>query len=299
MTELDPLSETTIAPTDAYAANRANWDDRATVHAASRAYDLDGLVADPSRISSVIAEDVELLRPHLPAGAADSDRPLAGLDVCHLQCHIGTDTLSLARLGGHLTGVDLSPQSLAIARDVAARAGMDIRYVEAEVTAAAPAVAATFDHVHTSIGTICWLQDLTGWARTVADLLRPGGTFFFRDQHPILATLDDTVSDAVVPGYRYFAMPPGHAWTYADGITYTDGDTSQICARRNYEWPHPVAEILQALLDAGLELVAIGEHDRLPWQALPLMVAEDGAFVLPSPWRDRVPLALSLVARKR
>src|SRR5699024_8166831 len=57
MTDLDPLSETTIAPTDAYAAKRANWDDRATVHAASRAYDLDGLVADPSRISSVIAED--------------------------------------------------------------------------------------------------------------------------------------------------------------------------------------------------------------------------------------------------
>src|SRR5699024_2001061 len=103
MTDLDPLTETAIVPSDAYAANRANWDDRATVHATSRAYDLDGLVADPARISSVIAEDLELLRPHLPAGAADSDRPLAGLDVCHLQCHIGTDTLSLARLGGHLT----------------------------------------------------------------------------------------------------------------------------------------------------------------------------------------------------
>ena len=298
MTELDPLTEATISPADAYAANRANWDDRARVHAASRAYDLDGLVSDPSRISPVIAEDLELLRPHRPT-AADPDLPLAGLDVCHLQCHIGTDTLSLARLGGHLTGVDLSPQSLAIARDVAARAGVDIRYVEAEVTAAAPVVGATFDHVHTSIGTICWVQDLSAWARTVADLLRPGGTFFFRDQHPILASLDDTVSNAVVPGYRYFAMPPGQAWTYADGITYTDGDTAQIRARRNYEWPHPLAEILQALLGAGLELVALGEHDRLPWQALPMMVAEDGAYVLPSPWRERVPLALSLVARKR
>src|SRR5699024_1961009 len=295
----DPLAQTAISPTDAYAANRANWDDRATVHAASRAYDLDGLVADPSRISSVVAEDLELLRPHLPAGAATSDRPLAGLDVCHLQCHLGTDTLSLARLGGRLTGVDLSPQSLAIARDVAARAGVDIRYVEAEVTAAAPAVGATFDHVHTSIGTICWLQDLTAWARTVADLLRPGGTFFFRDQHPILASLDDTVSDAVVPGYRYSAMPPGQGWAYAEGVTYADGDSAQIRARRNYEWPHPLAEILQALLGAGLELVALGEHDRLPWQALPMMVAEDGAYVLPSPWRERVPLALSLVARKR
>lgn len=300
MTELDPLTETTIAVPDAYTANRANWDDRARVHAASRAYDLDGLVADPTRISSVVREDLELLRPHLPAGPdRDAERPLAGLDVCHLQCHIGTDTLSLARLGGRLTGVDLSPQSLAVARDVAARAGADIRYVEAEVTTAAPVVGATFDHVHTSIGTICWLQDLTAWAGTVAELLRPGGTFFFRDQHPILASLDDTVSDAVVPGYRYFAMPPGQAWTYAGGVTYTDGDASQIRARRNYEWPHPLSEILQALLGAGLELVAVGEHDRLPWQALPVMVEEDGAYVLPSPWREQVPVALSLVARKR
>lgn len=297
MTDLDPLTETDVDTGTAYAANRANWDDRAQVHAASREYDLDGLIADPARISTVIAEDLSILAPHLHP--SEADRPLAGLDVCHLQCHIGTDTLSLARAGGHLTGVDQSSASLAIARDVAARAGVDIRYVESEVTVAAPAVGTTFDHVHTSIGTITWLQDLFAWARTVAALLRPGGTFFFRDGHPALATFDDTVSDAVVLGYRYFPLPPGRAWTSADGITYTDGDHSQITATRTYEWPHPVSEILQALLDAGLELVAVGEHDRLNWRALPLMVEEDGGFVLPQPWRAQVPLALSVVARKR
>lgn len=297
MTELDPLTETDVDTGAAYAANRANWDDRAQVHAASQEYDVDGLIADPVRISAVIAEDLSILAPHLRP--SEADQPLAGLDVCHLQCHIGTDTLSLARSGGRLTGVDQSSASLAIARDVAARAGTDIRYVESEVTVAAPAVGTTFDHVHTSIGTITWLQDLSAWARTVAALLRPGGTFFFRDGHPALATFDDTVSDAVVLGYRYFALPMGRAWTSADGITYTDGDHSQITATRTYEWPHPVSEILQALLDAGLELVAVGEHDRLNWRALPVMVAEDGAFVLPEPWRQQVPLALSVVARKR
>ncbi|HIZ35318.1 MAG TPA: class I SAM-dependent methyltransferase [Candidatus Ruania gallistercoris] len=297
MTDLDPLTETDVDTSAAYAANRSNWDDRAKVHAASREYDVDALIADPERISTVIAEDLAILTPHLRP--SEVDRPLAGLDVCHLQCHIGTDTLSLARAGGRLTGVDLSPASLAIARDIATRADVDIRYVESEVTVAAPEVGATFDHVHTSIGTITWVQDLSAWARTVAALLRPGGTFFFRDGHPALATFDDTVSDAVVLGYRYFALPPGRAWTSADGITYTDGDHSQITATRNYEWPHPVSEILQALLDAGLELVAVGEHDRLNWPALPLMAEENGAFVLPEPWRQQVPLALSVVARKR
>ena len=297
MPDLDPLAETEVDTAAAYTANRANWDDRAQVHAASREYNLDGLIADPARLSSVIAEDLEFLAPHLRPN--DPEYPLAGLDVCHLQCHIGTDTLSLARAGGRLTGVDLSPASLAVAREVAARAGVDIRYVESEVTVAAPAVGATFDHVHTSIGTITWLQDLSAWARTVAALLRPGGTFFFRDGHPALATFDDTASDAVVLGYRYFALPPGQAWTSADGSTYTDGDHSQIAAKRTYEWPHPVSEILQALLDAGLELVAVGEHDRLNWPGLPVMVEEDGAFVLPQPWRAQVPLALSVVARKR
>lgn len=296
MTDLDPLTETGVDTSAAYTANRANWDDRATVHAASREYDLDGLIADPARISSVIAEDLAILTPHLHPN--DPNRPLAGLDVCHLQCHIGTDTLSMARAGGRMTGVDLSPASLAIARDVARRAGVQIVYVESEVTVAAPAVGATFNHVHTSIGTITWLRDLSAWARTVAALLRPGGTFFFRDGHPALATFDDTARDAVVLGYRYFALPPGQAWTSADGLTYTDGDHSQIAAKRTYEWPHPVSEILQALLDAGLELVAVAEHDRLNWPALPVMVEENGAFVLPEPWRQQVPLALSVVARK-
>ncbi|UFU06945.1 class I SAM-dependent methyltransferase [Ruania halotolerans] len=298
----DPIVETTTSTVEAYAANRANWDDRATVHVGSAAYDVDGFVADPGRISSVIHADMAILAPHLEGERASAERPLRGLNVCHLQCHIGTDTLSMARLGGRVTGVDLSPGSLAIARDLATRCAIDARWVESEVTEAASAVGETFDHVHTSIGTICWVQDLDAWARAIAALLRPGGTFFFRDQHPALAAMDDMVTDDVRLGNRYWPLPPGRAFTYSGGITYTDGDHSTITATRNYEWPHPVSQILQALLDAGLSLVAVGEHESLPWQALPVMVPGEGSdadgYVLPAPWREQLPVALSVVARK-
>ncbi|UFU03341.1 class I SAM-dependent methyltransferase [Ruania suaedae] len=294
----EPILETEATTAEAYAANRENWDDRAAVHAASAAYDLDGFVADPHRISSVISEEMALLAPHLGDTGTDPARLLEGLDVCHLQCHIGTDTLSMARLGARVTGVDLSPASLQVARDLAARCGLPARWVESEVTQASITVGGAFDHVHTSIGTICWVQDLQAWAQTIAALLRPGGTFFFRDQHPMLASMDDLVPDDVRLGHRYWSLPPGRAFTYAEGTTYVDGDHTRITATRNFEWPHPVSQTLQALLDAGLHVVAVGEHETLPWQALPVMVAEADAFVLPTPWREQVPVAWSIVARK-
>ncbi|WP_238335871.1 class I SAM-dependent methyltransferase [Serinicoccus kebangsaanensis] len=299
---LEPMSRSRATPEEAYAANRDNWDGRAQVHAASATYDLDGLVSDPTRVSAVVRRDLEILAPHLPDAdrrqGSDGIPRLDGLDLCHLQCHIGTDTLGLARRGARCTGVDLSPRSLRIARDLAARAGQEIRYVEANVLDAAAAVGTQFDLVHTSIGTICWLQDLAGWGRQVAGLLRPGGTFFFRDSHPMSNLMLDTDPSVMTPAYGYFPLPPGEVFTHDDGVTYTDGDTSPITQPRNYEWSHPVSETLMALVDAGLQLVEVGEHQDLPWPQHPSMTVEGEAWVLPEPWRSQVPVALSVVARR-
>lgn len=298
---LTPMERARMTPEAGYALNRDNWDGRALVHAASSDYDLDGLVGDPTRLSTVIRDDLQILRPHLPEGLRDGGDGiprLDGLDVCHLQCHLGTDTLSLARRGGRCTGVDLSPESLRIARDVAARAGQEIRYVEANVLDAAAAVGAEVDHVHTSIGTICWVQDLATWGRQIAALLRPGGTFFFRDSHPMLNVMDDTDPGLMTPGYGYFPLPTGESFTYADGQTYTDGDAAAITQPRNAEWSHSVSEILGALIDAGLRIEHVGEHQHLPWPAHPAMTLENEGFVLPEPWRSQVPVALSIVARR-
>lgn len=278
-------------------ANRANWDDRAAVHGTSQHYDLAGMIADSERVSDVIAADLPVLTRYLPSMS------LRGLDLVHLQCHIGTDTLSLSRCGARVTGVDFSSASIQVAQQLAADAGHAIRYVESDVMQAAAAVGEQVDVVYTSVGTICWLPDLRAWAQNIAALLRPGGVFYFRDSHPMLHVLDDMGETPFTVRTRYFA--DGGTQTFENTATYTDGDHSTIQHTRNYEWPHPISETIQALLDAGLRLRFIDEGRSLDWQALPEMVpapdeshGEGATFVLPPPWDERIPLTYTLIASK-
>ena len=222
------------------------------VHAGSRTYDLAGLAADPKRLSPVVAYDQPWLGD------------LSGLDVVHLQCHIGTDTISLARLGGRVTGVDFSPSALAVARELATAAGVDVRFVESELYSAVTAVEAQFDLVYTGVGALIWLPDIAGWARVVAALLRPGGRLYVRDGHPMLHTLYDGVDDDVLRvTLPYFE---GHALRWFDEVTYTDGDP--IASPEQYEWNHGIGEIVQAVIDAGLRVTALRENRVEPnWRS--------------------------------
>src|SRR5256885_12767696 len=135
---------------DAYArTNLAMWEERAPAHAASTDYAVEQFVADPTFLSHVVRFDLPRLGD------------VAGLRGVHLQCHIGTDTISLSRLGARMTGLDFSGASLAVARDLAARAGAEIGYVEAEGYDAPEVLgSAAFDLVYTGIGALCWLPDV-------------------------------------------------------------------------------------------------------------------------------------------
>lgn len=271
-------------------ANRDLWDDRAVLH--EDLYDAHALARHPETITQVVRDDVPVLARHLPA-QPDERRPLAGLDVLHLQCHIGTDTLSLARLGARVTGVDFSPAALEVARRLADEAGLDIQWVESDALAARAAVPGDFDVVYTSIGTIVWFEDLTRWADQIAALLRPGGVFFIRDGHPSLLSLDERQATPTV-GYRYFAN--GHAQTWDDGATYAgEGTTAHT---RSYEWPHALSEIVTALLGAGLVLERFDEGKTLPWRQFEQMTLVDGSYAFDERWRDKIPCTYTFVARK-
>jgi len=269
----------------ARATNRANWDDRVPIH--EGAYAIDAL-ADPGHRSDVVREDLPALMPWLPNGS------LAGLDVCHLQCHIGTDTVSLAREGARLTGVDFSPAALTSAAGLASRLGLDVTWVETDVLDARAAVTGDFDVVYTSIGTICWLPDLDRWAAQVAGLLRPGGVFFIRDGHPALYALDED-ADELVTRYRYF--PDGTAQQWDDAGTYVGDGT--VANTRTFEWPHPLSEIVNALLGAGLRLRRLDEGRTLPWRFSSRMVETDtGSWARPEHDRDRMPTTYTIVATR-
>lgn len=248
--------------------NRANWDERAPAHAASAGYAVERLAADPALISPVVAYD----RPRLG--------DLTGLRGVHLQCHLGTDTLSLHRLGARMTGLDFSPASLAEARTLAERAGAGIDYVESELYGAPDVLdRGGYDLVYTGVGALCWLPDIARWAGVVAELLRPGGRLFIREGHPMLSTLADPRPDGLLAvEYPYFEQAEPTVWD--EGGTYVETDTV-FTATRTHEWNHGLGELVTALLAAGMRLTALVEHDTVPWNALPGMMTE----VAPNEWR--------------
>ena len=175
---------------DEYAkVNREFWDERVPAHAASPDYGVARFAQDPAFLSEVVRFD----RPRLG--------DLTGLEGVHLQCHIGTDTVSLTRLGARMTGLDISPPALAEARELAQAAGADATFVESEVYSAVDTLGAgRFDLVYTGVGALCWLPDIRRWAAVVADLLRPGGRLHIRDGHPMLWALADAREDGAARG---------------------------------------------------------------------------------------------------
>jgi SAM-dependent methyltransferase len=242
--------------TDYVTVNRANWDERAAVHAASPDYGFDRFVTDPEHLGHVVRFDVPRL------GSLD------GLDVLHLQCHIGTDTLSLARLGARtVTGLDFSEPALTEARRLAAATGTDIRYVRAEAYDALAATGGDFDLVYTGVGALCWLPDIKRWARTVRSVLRPGGRLFIREGHPVLWSLDyDRTDDLIALHTSYFEQP--EPLIIDEPGTYVRTD-HEFAATVTHEWNHGLGEIVTALLEAGMTVTEFAEHTSVPWNALP------------------------------
>lgn len=275
--------------------NRENWDQRTAVHLTSTAYRLDEYVIDPARISHTVAYD--------RADLGD----VVGLRAVHLQCHVGTDTVSLARLGARVTGVDLSPASVAAASALAARTGDDCDFVAANVYDAVTALRqaghepGSFDLVYTGGGALCWLPDIVGWARVVADLLAPGGLLHVRDFHPVTWSLADPRPDGLlVLEYPYFEVTDPQTWD--DGITYVVGaaDAPPITAR-NHQWNHGIAETITAVMAAGLELTLIREDRTSGWAFHPDAMVEvpglDHEYEF-ADRPDRVPCTFTLQARK-
>lgn len=272
--------------TDYRDLNRANWDERAPAHAASPDYNLTRFITDPRHISDVVRFDLPLLGD------------IGGLCGVHLQCHIGTDTVSLARLGATMTGVDFSPKSLEQARSLAERAGTPVEFVESDVYDAAVLLGAgRFDLVYTGIGALCWLPSITRWAQTVAALLKPGGRLFIREGHPVLWSLEyDRTDDLLVLGFPYFEQD--EPLVDDEGGTYVDTDVT-FAHNVTHEWNHGIGEVVTALLSSGMTVTGLVEHTSVPWEALPGLMrkADDGEWRL-ADRPERLPHTYTLQAVK-
>jgi SAM-dependent methyltransferase len=266
--------------------NLANWESRVPMHTGPDGYDLAGF-DDPSHLSAVVRYDLPRL------GRLD------GLDVVHLQCHIGTDTVSLGRLGAKsVSGLDFSPAAVEAARALAVRAGADVTFVEADVHDAVDALGASCaDVVYTGIGALCWLPDIRRWAGIVAALLRPGGRLFIREGHPVLWAMSDPRPDGLlVLEYPYFET---------GGTLFVEHDSyagsGHVASPESIVFNHGLGEIFSALLDAGLMITGFEEHRELSWnffgEAMAASPDFEDEFVLVD-GSDRMPMTYTLQAVK-
>lgn len=266
--------------------NLANWESRVPVHIGPGGYDLDSF-DHPEHITNVVRYDLPRL------GRLD------GLDVAHLQCHVGTDTVSLARLGARsVVGLDFSPSALKAARGLAERSGNAVTFVDGDAYDAVELLGSErFDVVYTGIGALCWLPDIRRWAKVVAGLLRPNGRLFMREGHPMLWSLSDPRPDGLlVVEYPYFEQ---EGTLFVDKSTYA-GD-GVLASPTSVAFNHGLGEIFIALRAAGMQVTHLEEHREVPWNPLgeAMIAAPDypGEFVLASK-RDRLPLTYTLKATK-
>lgn len=263
------------------ATNLARWEELALLHPHTATYDVAGFRAGRNAL-----KPIELAELH----------DVAGRSLLHLMCHFGLDSLSWARMGAHVTGIDWSANAVAAARALAAETGIGARFVQSNVYDLPANLTGTFEIVFTSYGVLGWLPDLRRWAEVIAHFLAPGGRFYIAEAHPTAWLFDDadSATDLRV-AYPYF--------TSAEPIR-TEGEGSYadrqapVRNRTEYGWSHGLGEIVTALIEAGLTIRFLHEHRAVPWRMFPFMhEREGGLWVLDDPRLD-VPLSFSLLATK-
>jgi SAM-dependent methyltransferase len=258
-------------------ANREHWDELVDYHVRSPLYDVAAFKAGRNTLDAVIRE-----------GVGD----VAGKTLLHLQCHFGLDTLSWARLGARVTGVDFSPRAVAAARKLAAEVGLAAAFVCSDVYDLPSHLGGDFDVVFTSYGVLPWLPDLERWAKVAARFVKPGGLFFVADTHPFLNVFDDESAELRLR-YPYFNR---EAMGYDETGSYAVPDAA-VKHTRCYEWQHSVGELLNAVVAAGLRVESYREYPFTFDRYCPAL-EKDAAGFWRLPGRDVIPLMFALRAVK-
>jgi SAM-dependent methyltransferase len=262
--------------------NRAHWDALAAVHGQDGYYDAESLIAGADTLSE--PED---------AAVREAVGDVAGLEVLHLQCHLGFDAISLARRGARVTGVDFSPVALEKARGLAARAGLEVEFVEADATDLPGTLHGRFDLVYSTLGVLCWIEDLAAWMRSAHSALRPGGRLALVEIHPLFNMVgqrEPLVLDFpyASDGARRFDQPGSYAGRDAD-----------VAATTEVVYAHSLGETVGAALGAGLRIEALHEHLETDFDPRGNVLAsdDDGRLTLRVAG-ERLPVLYTLLASR-
>jgi SAM-dependent methyltransferase len=258
--------------------NRLKWDESVPLHVASPLYDVPAFRVGGETLESLELEELGHVR---------------GLSLLHVQCHFGLDTLSWARHGARVTGVDYAPAAVATARELARETGTPARFVESNVYDLPKRLRGHFDIVYTAKGALCWLPDLERWARILGGFLRPGGRLYVLDDHPLSDLYGEDRSKGLRLEASYFrgrARREYYDGTYATSV--------RMRHRTSYSWIHPLGELVSAITGARLRVDYMHEFPYTYWKKFPSMVKRPGGgWQLPK--KDvQLPLMFSLQATK-
>lgn len=255
---------------DFFKTNKNSWNQRVETHFNSKFYDVPGFLAGQTALNPIEIEGL---------GSVNNK------SLLHLQCHFGLDSLSWARMGAKVTGVDISDAAIAKARELNQQTGLDAEFICDDVYGFGTQNTQQHDIVFTSYGAICWLPDLTRWAKVISDHLVEGGTFYMAEFHPILDLL---------AGYPYFhhAEPD-----VAMEQTYTENaDDSE---HEFAVWAHPISDVISALVAAGLMIEQVSEFDYSPYDCFAgLTESQPGRYQLLHQGHP-APMVYSIKATKR
>ena len=242
---------------DYLSVNQQGWDRRVQTHVTSEFYDVAGFLKGRSSLQEIELAGLEVM----------------GKSLLHLQCHFGLDTLSWARMGADVTGVDLSPAAITQAKSLTEQTGLKANFICSDVYSVPETIATEFDLVFTSYGAIVWLPDLDKWAQVIASKLVAGGQFYMVEFHP---------AQAVFEGYSYFHQD---APDVEDEVTYTENANDD--SNTFMSWSHSLSDVINALIKAGLDINRVDEFAFSPYNCFEGLTEETLELELPQGLEQR------------
>jgi 2-polyprenyl-3-methyl-5-hydroxy-6-metoxy-1,4-benzoquinol methylase len=258
--------------------NRKMWDEFVAIHARSPLYELEPFKKGVNKLNPLELSEVG---------------EVTGKSLLHLQCHFGMDTLSWARHGATVTGMDYAEKAITLARQLAEELHIPARFICCNLYVLPQNLEEQFDVVYTSYGVLCWLNDIRRWAQIAASYVKPGGFFYISEFHPFAMVFDDE-ADALRYRYPYFQE---EAMSFEVKGSYADRN-AKVEAFRDFEWQHTLGEIVTSLIDAGLQIEFLHEHPFTVYEQLPFLQADGKGYWHFPEGQKPIPLMFSLKAIK-
>lgn len=256
--------------------NKQSWNKRTAIHKDSAFYDLASFKKGASSLNKIELDGL---------GA------VAGKTILHLQCHFGMDTMSWEREGAIVTGVDLSDEAIKLANDIKTELNLNATFICCNVYDLKHHLDKKFDIVFTSYGTIGWLPDLDKWAEIIAHFLKPGGTFYIVDFHPVLWMMDEKFEHIK---YNYFNKD-----VITEAVAGTYSDRNAAIKSIEHGWNHPFSEIFNALIKQELTVQQFNEYPFSPYPCFSnLEKGPDGMWRIKG-MEEKMPMLYAIKALKQ